>query len=141
MAKDNLIAGNYFDKFQSRNPIVRWLLAGYFQAFDRMLAGLHPETILEVGCGEGFVVRRLRRRFPMATIVSMDLFLNMVRLTARQNEQSLSICASASDLPYMNKRFDLVVCVEVLEHLVDPKLALREIKRVGKRVCLGQRAQ
>jgi SAM-dependent methyltransferase len=46
------------------------------------------------------------------------------------------IVASAYDLPFSNSEFDLVICCEVLEHLHDPDLALREIRRVTAKYCI-----
>lgn len=42
-----------FQKHQHRNPIQRYLINNFYQEFFRMLKHTHPETILDVGCGEG----------------------------------------------------------------------------------------
>jgi SAM-dependent methyltransferase len=39
-------------------------------------------------------------------------------------------------LPFRNKAFDTTICEEVLEHVRNPTKALREIRRVSKRICL-----
>jgi SAM-dependent methyltransferase len=43
------------------------------------------------------------------------------------------VCGSATELPFDDGRFDLVLFLEVLEHLPDPSRALRE----ARRVCAG----
>lgn len=40
--------------------------------------------------------------------------------------------ADVHDLPYPDGSFDLVVCTEVLEHVADPPVALRELRRVAR---------
>jgi len=40
------------------------------------------------------------------------------------------IRADAHNLPFKNNSFDLVICTEVLEHVVNPEKVLGEIKRV-----------
>jgi SAM-dependent methyltransferase len=42
----------------------------------------------------------------------------------------------ACELPFGDQRFDLVVCLEVLEHLPEPERALRELRRVSRGGCL-----
>ena len=44
--------------------------------------------------------------------------------------------ADVYDLPFPSRSYDLVLCLEVLEHLADPARALREIRRVSRQACL-----
>ena len=52
---DANVAGNNYDKYASTNPIEQRMMAGFFEAFDRMLDGSEPDLIVEVGAGEGRV--------------------------------------------------------------------------------------
>ncbi|MCA9694903.1 MAG: hypothetical protein KC636_35320, partial [Myxococcales bacterium] len=47
------IVGNTYDKYGSRNPIARALMAGFMRAVVGLYQEAAPRTALEVGCGEG----------------------------------------------------------------------------------------
>ncbi|MDJ0851485.1 MAG: class I SAM-dependent methyltransferase [Myxococcota bacterium] len=80
--------------------------------------------ILDVGCGTGHTTASLRRFGP---VVGVDLGSEALR---RARERSLPVArSSASPLPVPSQRFDVVVALDVLEHLDDDVGAAREILR------------
>jgi len=95
-----------------------------------------PRRILEVGCGEGVVIGYLAERVPGARVDGVELDATALEhARARCPGVSLvrgDVCA----LPVRSRTYDLVVCLEVLEHLQDPGRALQEIRRVSRRGCL-----
>ncbi|HTK31053.1 MAG TPA: methyltransferase domain-containing protein [Candidatus Saccharimonadaceae bacterium] len=96
----------------------------------RLAARAPAQRVLEVGCGDGVllegVIAALRAR--PERVVGVDLSVG--RLTrARSRVAGEFVCASADRLPVRGGGFDLVVCAEVLEHLLDPDAALRELAR------------
>ena len=119
--------GNVYDKETASNPIERRLVGGFTEAL-RSLLPEQATRVLEVGCGEGNQLRRLRDTYPAAEIVGLDI--------AFDDDVSADgvdlVVASAMTLPFPDDAFDLVVGLEVLEHLPDPAVALREIARVGR---------
>jgi SAM-dependent methyltransferase len=121
--------GNTYDKYHSTNPIERRLMA----RFERRLDALLPPTaasVLEVGTGEGRVLTRLRRRYPDARLVGLDL--PAPELTAEWGAGVGWLYADATALPFADATFDLVLAVEVLEHVASPPLALAELARVAR---------
>ncbi len=121
--------GNTFDKYGSTNPIEQRMMKGFMASLDSLLEGLEPTRILEIGVGEGEVMARLRDRFPGVPIVGLDLADD--RLAADWRERGLScIFADATSLPFPDRAFDLVVSIEVLEHVLVPDQAVAEIERV-----------
>ena len=82
--------------------------------------------ILEVGCGTGQILRRVRRFAPAA--LGVDLSHGMLQ-RARARELPVAQ-ASALQLPFADERFDLVYSFKVLPHVPDLRGALREIERV-----------
>ena len=97
--------GNTYDKYASGNPIEKRMMAGFFASLDAALPVTPPQTILEVGAGEGEVAQRLRERFPEASITIVDL---------------------------PDDAFDLVLGIEMLEHVPNPRRALEEFARVAR---------
>ena len=56
------IGGNLYDKYNTRNPLSRRLMAGFLADFDALTGPLPIRTAFEVGCGEGELTLRLLRR-------------------------------------------------------------------------------
>jgi len=122
-------------KYGSPNPAVKRLLKKFFRSLSRMLDSTSPERILEVGSGEGFVLEHVRKA-KNAHLEGSDISDDMLRL-ARDRNPGLKISkASAYKLPYKDKSFDLVLAIEVLEHLEHPEKALKEIQRVCSGCCI-----
>ena len=51
-------------KFENNNPVQQWLIRRFQNKLISNLTAVKPQSILEVGCGEGFLLNVLARRFP-----------------------------------------------------------------------------
>ncbi|CAB4586137.1 MAG: methyltransferase domain-containing protein [Actinobacteria bacterium] len=121
--------GNTYDKYATTNPIERRMMDGFMASLDRMLDPVRPRRILEIGVGEGHVMHRVRERFPDATLVGLDL--PDAALADMWRADGLPcMFADATRLPFADRTFDLVMAIEVLEHVPQPDAALRELARV-----------
>jgi ubiquinone/menaquinone biosynthesis C-methylase UbiE len=109
--------------------------------FNRL--SLNPgDLVLDIGCGTGRHTATAYQR-PNVTVVGSDLNFDDIR-QARDRMLFHDACGahgggswllSVSDitcLPFEDASFDLVICSEVLEHVLDEKRAAREIMRVLK---------
>jgi 2-polyprenyl-3-methyl-5-hydroxy-6-metoxy-1,4-benzoquinol methylase len=124
--------GNATEKYESRNPVTRRLLARFLAEIDAAVQEVAPAGILDVGCGEGVISERLAGLTGAPTL-GVDLGDPLLQAEWRQREGGvLSFeAASAYDLPFDDRSFDCVCAIEVLEHLERPGDALAEIKRVA----------
>jgi SAM-dependent methyltransferase len=126
--------GNVVHKEATKNPIERRMVDGFAAALQQAL----PPTaarILEVGCGEGRQLTAVGTRYPGAELVGLDL--PDVELEEHWDDvPSEMVQGSALALPFADDSFDLVMAIEVLEHLPSPELALREIARVASGVVV-----
>jgi SAM-dependent methyltransferase len=123
--------GNTYDKYGTSNPVERRIMAGFLQALDGALPPAGVTSVLEVGVGEGDVSQRVRARYPQASLVGIDLPDDALAGEWRRRRLSNAF-ASASELPFGDRSFDLVLAIEVLEHVPDPGAALAEIARVAR---------
>lgn len=121
--------GNTYDKYASANPIERRMMSGFFTALDESLPSVAPASVLEVGAGEGEVAVRVRQRFPDASLRILDLPDDDLRSHWRQLDLAGTF-GSVEDLPFPDRSFDLVLGIEMLEHVPDPTRALEELHRV-----------
>lgn len=133
----DIVIGNHLDKYGGGNPLIRFLTARFLTALDGLLdaaEGARPVTrVLEVGCGEGEIAERLRDRFPTATITALDLPDAGLRTQWGPRPGVGFMHGDAHRLPFADDTFDLVVAVEVCEHLSHPWSGLAEMARVSRR--------
>jgi 2-polyprenyl-3-methyl-5-hydroxy-6-metoxy-1,4-benzoquinol methylase len=120
-------AGNYYDKYHTRNPIARALMQGFLRSFDALAARAGtPGQALEIGCGEGELSMRLARtgwRVQGCDIAEAAVDEARARIAAA----GLDIPVACRDIAACREAYppqDLVVCCEVLEHLDDPLAGL-----------------
>lgn len=103
-----------------------------FAYFDRHIAEWSNLKVLDVGCGGGFSCEFLAQRG--CQVAGLDQ--SQACITAAQAHaasHSLQIdyrCGLAEALPYSDCSFDVVICVDVLEHVADLHKTLTEIYRV-----------
>ena len=123
-------------KYQNPNPIQQALIARFLHRLGAEFRPLDPATALDVGCGEGFVAAALQSAGTRTRFTGVDLSSDALR-EAQGNTPALQLCqADASALPFADDAFELGVCTEVLEHLLDPARALGELLRVCRRGAL-----
>ena len=122
----NLAAGNLYDKYGSRNPVVRFLMKGFFDSLSTLTAMSGASDIHEVGCGEGNLSLLLaggNRRVRGSDNSPLIVGLAQRKATAKQAAVQFKT-ASIYELVPEEDRAELVVCCEVLEHLESPDKAL-----------------
>ena len=131
-------AGNYYDKYRTKNPIARWLMQGFFSNFDALAKWARTETVdaIEIGCGEGELSIRLARAG--MRVMGCDI--------ASEAVEEARVRAAGLDVPFFECSVEqaaeqfrpagLVVCCEVLEHLDDPVSALAVLDSLSTRYVL-----
>lgn len=87
-------------------------------------------TVIDVGCGNGIITNELALEWDVIGLDSSEEALKYLKCPA--------ILASATDIPYNDQKFDLVICSEMLEHLnnSDLNIAISEIIRVSGKYLL-----
>jgi SAM-dependent methyltransferase len=123
-------------KYRSKNPVVRYLVGRFLQRVSELAANESPRRVLEVGCGEGVVLATLAARLPGTRFAGLELDKTALRQARVRCPGATLVRGDACELPFGNQCFDLVVCLEVLEHLPEPVRALRELRRVARGGCL-----
>ncbi len=93
--------------------------------FSALLSRISRTRVLEIGCGEGFLLSSM----DAAEKCAIDISLEALR-KARERVDAEYCVALAERLPYPGESFDVVTSVGVMEHFVDDRLATREIHRV-----------
>jgi 2-polyprenyl-3-methyl-5-hydroxy-6-metoxy-1,4-benzoquinol methylase len=120
------VAGNAYDKYGTRNPLARMMMAGFLHGFDDLVGAAAPRTVFEAGCGEGELSLRLLKRG--IDVWGCDLEDSVVQQANMASNAAgfgmRFVPRSIYDIDAGQIKADLLVCCEVLEHLPDVKSAL-----------------
>lgn len=117
-------------KYRSRNPVRRLLVRRFLEAVDAEVCRLRPAAVLDAGCGEGHVLTRLPAPRGGPT-VGVDISRRALAVAQRQSPRAFLVQADLCRLPFRDRSFPLVCCLEVLEHQDRPEAVLAEISRVS----------
>jgi SAM-dependent methyltransferase len=128
-------AGNAYDKYGSRNPFARQLVAGFRTALWDIIDRADPYSLIDVGCGEGVLTRGIADRLDERPVLGLDLGSAALRTEWRLNGRpNLEYrIGDATDLPVADREFDAGCAIELLEHVADPRGALAELRRAARR--------
>lgn len=86
-----------------------------------------PGRLLDVGCGRGYFLGRVREVRPDLELVGCDV--------VDKSDGSFRFeTAFIERLPFPDQSFDIVTCSHTLEHITSPQAAVKELKRVAKQV-------
>ena len=87
------------------------------------------DRVLEIGCGRGNTLLMLREKLGCSWIGGIEINPDVLD-EARQNLDFLMVGDFENlELPFEENSLDLVLCLDVLEHLADPWAALRKLYR------------
>ena len=94
---------------------------------DAILANIVGSTVLEVGCGKGYLASKMSEKYSvLATDISID------SKTRKNNPNVKFKNANVEKLPFKDCQFDTVVCTHTLEHVQQIFSAIDELRRVAK---------
>jgi ubiquinone/menaquinone biosynthesis C-methylase UbiE len=103
------------------------------RCIEAVLKDIVGSSILEVGCGRGFLVQKICDTTEGSTleVTATDIVLSD-QLKA-MSDRIKFLKAEVSDLPFAEKEFDTVICTHVLEHVIDLKKSINELRRVARK--------
>jgi 2-polyprenyl-6-hydroxyphenyl methylase / 3-demethylubiquinone-9 3-methyltransferase len=129
-------AGDWWDPNGSEamlhklNPVrlryVRDQIDRHWQADESSRRPLEGKSALDVGCGAGLLAEPLARLGAMVT--GLDASAELIAAAERHAQAAgLAIDYRAGELAEQQGRFDLVTCMEVIEHVADPAVFVKDL--------------
>jgi SAM-dependent methyltransferase len=114
---------------QHPSPLVRFIEGRRVRAVIQLVDAQPGDAILEVGCGAANVLEKI----PCGTLMGLDLSEALVeKARRRMGDRATIVLGNADSLPFADGSFDKIYCTEVLEHVLDPRQVLLEMRRVLK---------
>jgi ubiquinone/menaquinone biosynthesis C-methylase UbiE len=90
------------------------------------------DTLLDIGCGDGFWTKRLSRECHMTVGLDIDMEPLSIAKATNNSESLIYTRGAAESLPFPDNHFSTIVSVCALEHFIDNKKAFAEMARVLK---------
>lgn len=119
-------------KFETQNPVVQRMIARFFRVLGEVIEPLSPASTLDAGCGEGETIARLGHLWDGPT-TAIDIEQHCVDRVRARLPGAKAQRGSVTAMGFAENAFDLVLCLEVLEHVDGPDHAVRELARVAAR--------
>lgn len=138
---------NFSDKYLKDNFIIRELIRNFYNSVKDILSGIEIKKVLEVGCGPGFSTQYLleflkdrlgRREISLLSknFEASEYRTDLVKGAQKRNPGIKIQQESIYELKRGDNSFDLIIALEVLEHLENPENALKELHRATSKYCL-----
>jgi 2-polyprenyl-3-methyl-5-hydroxy-6-metoxy-1,4-benzoquinol methylase len=139
LKEKGVVIGNRYDKYGSKNILVKRVMKGFSSALADLIEIASPEEIHDIGCGEGFwVFRWIEQGYSARGCDFSSTIIEIARSNAKKRGVSPDFFSIKNiyELNEDNDKADLVVCCEVLEHLEDPEAALNVLQKVVSRYII-----
>ena len=135
--QEGTVTGNTYDKYGSTNPVVKRLMAGFEGTLDELFRAAAPQSLLDVGCGEGVLTHEWAQRIDGRVVgIDLDDPLLHAEWEKRQAPNLEYRVMKAENLPFTDGEFDMACAIEVLEHVPDPAHTVAEMARAAQRWLL-----
>jgi ubiquinone/menaquinone biosynthesis C-methylase UbiE len=108
--------------FRARGAMVTWAIERHFGA---------PRSVMEIGCGVGGMLARIRGAFPDAALTGSDIHTAALPYTAARLPGAALLQMDATRMPF-DAEFDVIAACDVIEHIERDDLALAEMHRAVK---------
>ena len=129
----NQVPPDYYQKEIAKSQLKRYWHTQKINTFKKLVGRRRFGKILDVGSASGRMANEISKIFPKAKITGVDTYQKAICYGKKTYPHIKFLIADAHKLPFRTNSFNLVICYEVIEHLVNPIRALKEIKRVLKK--------
>ncbi len=99
----------------------------------RIAEDLLPGSLLDVGCGTGYLVNYLHSHAGVEISQFNGVDINVDDAAARNLPNTTFVAGKVEALPFDDDAFDTVVCTHLLEHILDIRAAIAELRRVCRK--------
>lgn len=122
---------DYYDKGIRTNPLQKYWHTKKWKTLREFLPS--SGSLLDIGCADGTTTFEIYKHFPKLKVTGIDYYKKAIDFAKKTKPGVTFIHGDAHSLPFKNGQFNVVTTIEILEHLQNPEVALKEIYRVLKK--------
>lgn len=122
-------AFEFYERYHKRrrvHPIETLKQMRRIEVLEQLMP-MNPRSTLFIGCGQGDEVLLAKGK-----VFALDVAISALREAQEKQPLALICQADARLLPFAGSAFDCVICSEVIEHIPEAKVVVREINRVTR---------
>ncbi len=126
----NQVPPDYYEVGIKRN-FFQWLWF-YWKAQNliNFIKNKDFHTILDIGCAAGTLTNKVSQILPNSKITGVDVYSSALAFGKKRYPHINFVLSDAHKLPFKKNSFDLIICIETIEHVSDPEKVFMEVKRV-----------
>lgn len=122
---------DYYDRSMKENLFQRFWHTRRISVMSGLLKG--EENLLDIGCGGGTLLDKIKERAGIRKAVGIDASFGAIKYADTAHKGPDFLCADFYELPFKDSTFGVISAIEVLEHLHNPDVALKELNRCLKK--------
>lgn len=117
----------FFELMAAVEPTHFWFVSRNDILHDVLRKNLTlPRKILEIGCGTGFVLSKIRTIYPHAHLSGSDIYTEGLGFAAKRVPDATLFQMDARHIPF-DQEFDLIGAFDVLEHIEEDEMVLAQM--------------
>ncbi|MGR6467075.1 class I SAM-dependent methyltransferase [Rhizobium sp. PAMB 3182] len=123
-----LTAEEYADLYR-KHPRVHEGTDNSEACIKRIVASIEGDSVCDVGCGTGALLSRIRQLGKFQRLAGVDFVID----DASRINGIEYVAAKIESLPFADKEFDTVICTHVIEHILEYREAIAELRRITRK--------
>ena len=89
--------------------------------------------IFDMGCGAGTIAKGLEKKLKANLSVGCDLSASIIKISRNETKSSLLLIGDCEQTPIRDKSINIVLMIDLIEHLQNPYMAIAEAARISAR--------
>lgn len=128
------IKAEFVEVYTTKNLLIRMLAHNWLRQIEGILKSIDASALngLDVGCAEGYMLNYLYQQGAVSGLTAVDIEEDKLAYAKEHYPFFDYVKGDVHQLDFQDGTFDYVIATEILEHLPDPGLALKELNRVSR---------
>ncbi len=123
---------DYYEKGITSNLLQKYWHTQKFKIFKKIVKNRQFVEICDAGCAGGHMTQLISQLFPNSKVAGLDIYNAAINHAKKQYPHIKFQQCDLHRIPIKDRQFDLVVCYETIEHVINPHIVIRELQRISK---------
>lgn len=129
-ARASFLSEEEYDALYKKHPRVHEGTDNSKDCITEVINDIKGTTICDVGCGTGVLLEHIKKAHPEVTrLMGVDFAID----DANALDGIEYTASKIESLPFKDDEFDTVICTHVIEHILDYRAAIAELRRITKK--------